>query len=143
MKRLIVASVLLLSQFSEANAMSFRHEPNENAMKPPLVPPKPPKRIPFFMITINSDPQIEFIKFPTEDCISLNKGLYSYVNAQAGSSFNGVKIIEDLSLTPALDNRLFFSNIIDAFGNIPYQYAMGHMSRKLFQKIYPFFSRNR
>jgi hypothetical protein len=142
MKRLIIAFVLLLSQSLETNAMPFRQEPNENAMKPPLVPPKPPKRIPFFMITIHSDPRIEFIKFPTENCISLNKGLYSYVNAQAGSSFNGVKILEDLSLTPALDNRLFFSNIIDAFGNVQYQCSMGHMSRKLFQKIYPFFPRN-
>lgn len=142
MKRLIVAFALLLSQFSEINAMSFRQKPNENTMKPPLVPSKPPKRIPFFMITIHSDPRIEFIKFPTEDCISLNKGLYSYVHAQAGSSFNGVKILEDLSLTPALDNYLFFSNIIDAFGNIPYQYSMGHMSRRLFKEIYPFFPRN-
>lgn len=141
MKNLIIIFIVLLSLFAETNSMSFNRELTENAMKPPLVPPKPIKKIPFFMITIHSNPQIEFIKFPTENCISLNKGLYSYVDARAGSNFYGVTINKDLSLTPSLDNRLFFLNIVDAFEYVPYQYAVGYMSRRLFKKIYPFFPR--
>ena len=142
MKNLITVLAVLLFLFSETNSMPFRNEATENSMKPPLVPAKPLKKIPFFMVIVCSDPNIEFIKFPTENCISLNKGLYAYVNAEAGSSFNGVMVRKNLSLTPTLSNHLFFSNIIEAFEHTPYKYAKGHMSQRLFRKIYPFFPRS-
>lgn len=141
MKNLITVLAVLLFLFSETNSMPFRNESTENSMKPPLMPTKSSKRIPFFMVIIYSDPNIEFIKFPTENCIGLNKGLYAYVNAEAGSSFNGVMVRKNLSLTPTLNNRLFFLSIIDAFEYAPYKYAKGHMSQRLFRKIYPFFPR--
>ncbi len=125
------------------NSVRSSEEFDPYKMKPPLIPTKPKKRIPFFMITIHSHPIIEITKFPTENIISINKQPFSYVNMNEGDSLNGIKMCNHLTLTPTLDNKLFFNNIIEAFGNYPFQYAMGYMPRNIFKALYPISSQRK